>query len=82
MEDRPLKNVHVFIGGKEKQREERGEPGEGRGAGRVGDKGRGGRREKEEREKIYNRKYQETCFKQRTQPIVSGEGDQLKERKS
>ena len=51
-------------------------------AGRVGDKGRGGRREKEEREKIYNRKYQETCFKQRTQPIVSGEGDQLKERKS
>ena len=51
-------------------------------AGRVGDKGRGKRREKEEREKIYNRKYQETCFKQRTQPIVSGEGPQLKERKS
>lgn len=49
----------------------------------VGDKEGGGeRREKEEREKIYSRKYQEMCFKQRTQPIVSGEGDQLKERRS
>ena len=45
MEDRCLKNVHVFIGGKkEKKKEERGGGGGGgRGVGRVGEEEREGR---------------------------------------
>ena len=58
-----------------RERKEEDEEKERELAGGVGDKEGGGeRREKEEREKIYSRKYQEMCFKQRTQPVVSGEG--------
>ena len=58
-----------------RERKEEDEEKERELAGGVGDKEGGGeRREKEEREKIYSRKYREMCFKQRTQPVVSGEG--------
>lgn len=68
-----------FIGGKEKQREKRKRRARRRkGVGRrgVGDKEGGG--EKEERRKRGKRfiagNTREMCFKQRTQPIVSGKG--------
>ena len=58
-----------------RERKEEDEEKERELAGGVGDKEGGGeRREREEREKIYSRKYQEMCFKQRTQPVVSGDG--------
>lgn len=84
MEDRPLKNVHVLMEERKlREKKEEDEEKEKELARGVGDKEGGGeRREKEEREKIYSRKYQETCFKQRTQPIVSRERGQLKERRS
>lgn len=58
-----------------RERKEEDEEKERELAGGVGDKEGGGeRREKEEREKIYSRKYREMCFKQRTQPVVRGRG--------